>query len=138
MEPYDGTADPIDHLDNFCTLMYLQGASDVFLFRAFSSTLRKVARHWYSNIQPEFMDSFNQLSRLFVATLMVDHSRLKSKRRKRTTGVCNIGARNNDLVVHGLHPEMIDLHLLNLDADQGHLLESFTIIFPSILLRLKS
>ena len=38
------------------------------------------------------------------ATLVVNRSQLKSWRRKRTTGVCNIGARNNNLVVHGLHP----------------------------------
>lgn len=41
---YDGSTDPVDHLEGFKTLMLFQEATDVVLCRAFPSTLRKLAR----------------------------------------------------------------------------------------------
>ena len=38
LEPYDRTADSMDHLENFRTLMLLQRANDTTLYRAFPST----------------------------------------------------------------------------------------------------
>ncbi|XP_073116201.1 uncharacterized protein [Elaeis guineensis] len=73
MEPYNETTDPIDHLKNFRSLMLLQGANDAILYRAFSLTLRKEACHWYSNMQPNSMDSFHQLSQIFVAHFVSSH-----------------------------------------------------------------
>lgn len=47
--------------------MLFNGATDRILCRAFPSTLRKVARYWYSSFKPNFIHSFNQLGRSFVA-----------------------------------------------------------------------
>ena len=44
-ESYDGTTDPIDHLEAFRTTMLLHGAPDAILCRAFPSTLKGAARN---------------------------------------------------------------------------------------------
>ena len=41
MESYDGTVDPINHLEMFCTSMSIQGASDAIICKAFPDTLKK-------------------------------------------------------------------------------------------------
>ena len=41
---YDGSSDPLDHLEAFKALMLLHGANDGTLCWAFPSTLRKVVR----------------------------------------------------------------------------------------------
>ena len=43
-ELYDGSANPLDHLEAFNALMLLHGANDGLLCQAFSATLRKVVR----------------------------------------------------------------------------------------------
>ena len=44
IELYDGSFDPLDHLEAFKALMLLHGANDGTLCWAFSATLRKAAR----------------------------------------------------------------------------------------------
>ena len=41
IELYDGSSDPLDHLEAFKALMLLHGANDETLCRAFPATLRK-------------------------------------------------------------------------------------------------
>ena len=41
---YDGVKDPLDHLETFKTLMYLQGVADKIMCRAFPTTLKGAAR----------------------------------------------------------------------------------------------
>ena len=67
LEPHDRTANPMDHLKNFKSLMLLQGTTDATLCRVFLSTLRKATHHWYLSLESNIMDSFHQLSRMFVA-----------------------------------------------------------------------
>ena len=43
-ELYDGSVDPLDHLEADKALMLLHGANDGMLCRAFSATLRKAMR----------------------------------------------------------------------------------------------
>lgn len=66
LEIFDGSRDPSDHLERFQTLMLLRQASDGILCRAFPSTLKRVARHWYSSWKPGSIDFFGQLSRSFA------------------------------------------------------------------------
>ena len=40
VESYDGSKDPLDHLESFKTLMHLQGVANKILCRAFPTTLR--------------------------------------------------------------------------------------------------
>ena len=40
-ELYDGTTDPLDHLESFKALMLLHGATDGVMCRAFLATLQK-------------------------------------------------------------------------------------------------
>ena len=66
-ELYDGTSDPLDHLESFKALMLLHGANDGVMCRAFPATLRKSARLWFSGLHPGSINSFEQLGRLFTA-----------------------------------------------------------------------
>ena len=40
VETYDGLKDPLDHLESFKSLMYLQGVVDKIMCRAFPTTLK--------------------------------------------------------------------------------------------------
>lgn len=62
LESYDGLGDLLDHLESFQTLMLLYQASDRVLCQALPSTLRGMARHWYSNLKPGSIDSFKELT----------------------------------------------------------------------------
>ena len=44
IDSYDGVKDPLDHLETFKTLMYLQGVADKIMCRAFPTTLKGAAR----------------------------------------------------------------------------------------------
>ena len=66
-ELYDGTSDPLDHLESFKALILLHGANDGVMCRAFPATLRKSARLWFSGLHAESINSFEQLGRLFTA-----------------------------------------------------------------------
>ncbi|EHA8590342.1 hypothetical protein COCNU_scaffold017266G000020 [Cocos nucifera] len=67
LESYDGTSDPVDHLEAFRTMMLLHDASDAMLCRAFPSTLKEAARNWYSTLKPSTIFSFDQMSSQFAA-----------------------------------------------------------------------
>ncbi|XP_057502720.1 uncharacterized protein LOC130786440 [Actinidia eriantha] len=61
---------PMDHLDSYKSLMSLQGYSDEIMCKAFSTTLQELARSWFRKLSPGTIDSFDDLSRLFVANFM--------------------------------------------------------------------
>ena len=44
VESYDGSMDPLDHLESFKTLMHLQGVVDEIMCRAFPTTLKGLTR----------------------------------------------------------------------------------------------
>ena len=44
VEAYDGSKDPLDHLESFKTLMHLQGVADKIMCRAFPTTLKGPTR----------------------------------------------------------------------------------------------
>ncbi len=55
IEPYNGTTDPLDHLESYRALMALQGSSKAVLCRAFPTTLRGTAWLWFSGLKPSTM-----------------------------------------------------------------------------------
>ena len=66
LDSYDRTCDPFDHIATFKTTMHLQGILDEIMCRAFSTTLKGLARVWFSKIPPNSVSSFEELSKLFV------------------------------------------------------------------------
>ncbi|GFZ10013.1 hypothetical protein Acr_21g0006120 [Actinidia rufa] len=70
--------DPMDHLDSYKSLMSLQGCSDEVMCKAFSATLKGPARSWFRKLLPGSIDSFGELSRLFVANFMSYRNRQKN------------------------------------------------------------
>ncbi|GFY90260.1 hypothetical protein Acr_07g0004570 [Actinidia rufa] len=70
--------DPMDHLDSYKSLMSLQGCSDEVMCKAFSATLKGPARSWFRKLSPGTIDSFGDLSRLFVANFMSCRNRQKN------------------------------------------------------------
>ena len=66
LNSYDGTCDPFDHIANFKTKMHLQGIPDKIMCGAFPTTLKGLARVWFSKIPPNIVGSFEELSKLFV------------------------------------------------------------------------
>ncbi|GFY84700.1 hypothetical protein Acr_03g0014740 [Actinidia rufa] len=75
---YEGKTDPMDHLDLYKSLMSLQGCSDEVMCKAFSATLKGPARSWFRKLSPGTVDSFGELSRLFVANFMSCRNRQKN------------------------------------------------------------
>ena len=57
-EPYEGITDPLDHLESYKALMRIQDTTDVLLYLAFSATLLKSARVWYSHLESRSIDFF--------------------------------------------------------------------------------
>ena len=66
LDSYDGTRDPCDHIATFKTTMHLQGVPNEIMCRAFPTTLKGLAQVWFSKIPPNMVDSFDELSKLFV------------------------------------------------------------------------
>ena len=66
LDSYDGTCDPFDHIATFKTTMHLQRVLDEIMCRTFPTTLKGLARVWFSKIPPNSVSSFEELSKLFV------------------------------------------------------------------------
>ncbi|XP_077245999.1 uncharacterized protein LOC143885828 [Tasmannia lanceolata] len=62
---YDGTTDPVDHLETFRAMMLLHGASDGFLCRAFQITVTGAARDWEA-LQVQNLDPSAAMSALLT------------------------------------------------------------------------
>ena len=67
---YEGKTDHMDHLDSYTNLMALQGYSDEVMCKTFSVILKGSARTWFKKLSPGTVDSFSNLSRLFVTNYM--------------------------------------------------------------------
>ena len=62
VESYDGSKDPLDHLESFKTLMHLQGVVDEIMCRAFPTTLKGLTRIWFNRSVPNSIGTFKKLS----------------------------------------------------------------------------
>ena len=66
LDSYDGTRDPCDHIATFKTTMHLEGVLDEIMCKAFPTTMKGLARVWYSKLLPNTITSFQELSKLFI------------------------------------------------------------------------
>ena len=78
VETYDGSKDPLDHLESFKTLMHLQGVVDEIMCRAFPTTLKGPARIWFSRLTPNSISTFKELSVQFASHFIGGHRYKKS------------------------------------------------------------
>ena len=78
MDSYDGVKDPLDHLETFKTLIHLQEVADTIMCRAFPTTLKGMARIWFSWLAPNSISTFKELSAQFTAHFIGGHWYKKS------------------------------------------------------------
>ena len=62
VEAYDGSKDPLNHLESFKTLLHLQGVADEIMCKAFPTMLKGLARVWSSWLMPNSIRTFKELS----------------------------------------------------------------------------
>ena len=62
VENYDGSKDPLDHLESFKTLMHFQRVPDEIMCRAFPTTLKGPVKIWFSRLTPNSISTFKELS----------------------------------------------------------------------------
>ena len=78
IDSYDEVKDPLDHLETFKTLMYLQGVADEIMCRAFPTTLKGAVRIWFSRLTPNSVSTFKELSAQFTTHFIGGHRYKKS------------------------------------------------------------
>lgn len=66
MEVYDGSKDPLEHLETFKAHMTLHGFSREVVCQAFLLTLKRVAWGWFGSLPLGSMNSFGKLARPFL------------------------------------------------------------------------
>ena len=66
LKVYDGTKDPLDHIEAFKTILSLQQTLDEVICKTFPTTLRGVARVWFSKLPAASIANFDQLSDSFI------------------------------------------------------------------------
>ena len=67
IEAFDGTKDPIDHLNTYKNQMELHGYQDLVRCRAFSITLKGPTLAWFNRLPLSSVSSFRELSIAFVS-----------------------------------------------------------------------
>ena len=67
IEAFDGTKDPVDHLNTYKNQMELHGYQDPVRCRAFAITLKGPALAWFNRLPPLLVSSFRELSIAFIS-----------------------------------------------------------------------
>ena len=66
LESYDGSKDPLDHIESFKTLILLQMTPNAVMCKELPTTLKGAARVWFNKIPLGTIADFEQLSKGFV------------------------------------------------------------------------
>ena len=67
VEAFDGTRDPVNHLNTYKNQMELHGYQDPVRCRAFAITLKGPALAWFNRLPLSSISSFRELSIAFVS-----------------------------------------------------------------------
>ena len=67
IEAFDGTKDPVDHLNTYKNQMELHGYQDPVRCGAFAITLKGPALAWFNRLPPSSVSSFRELSIAFIS-----------------------------------------------------------------------
>ena len=67
IEAFNGTKDPVDHLNTYKNQMELHGYQEPIQCRAFTITLKGPALAWFNRLPPSSLSSFRELSIAFVS-----------------------------------------------------------------------
>ena len=67
IEVFDGTKDPVDHLNTYKNQMKLHGYQYLVRCRAFAITLKGLALAWFNRLPPASIPFFKELSIAFVS-----------------------------------------------------------------------
>ncbi|XP_065617542.1 uncharacterized protein LOC136062443 [Quercus suber] len=120
IDSYDGVKDPLDHLETFKTLMHLQGVADEIMCRAFPTTLKGLARIWFSKLTPNYISTFKELSAQFTSHFIGGHRYKKS-----TTCLMSIKQREDETLrsyIARFNKEALSID----EADDKILIAAFT------------
>ncbi|GFS31315.1 hypothetical protein Acr_00g0016780 [Actinidia rufa] len=136
----------MDHLDSYKSLMSLKGYSDEMMCKAFSATLKGSARSWFQKLLLGTIDSFGDLSRLFVANFMSCRVRQKERlptfapfTRKETESLKDYIKRFNQFVLEVEYPsDKIVIMAMMEGLRPGPLFDSLSKNVPATLLSLQS
>ncbi|KAH7843587.1 hypothetical protein Vadar_018407 [Vaccinium darrowii] len=66
IDTFNGSTDPLDHLETYKNLMMLQEVLDEIMCRAFPVTLKGSARMWFNKIKSHSIGSFKKLIELML------------------------------------------------------------------------
>ena len=67
IEAFDGTKDPVDHINTYKNQIELHGYQDLVRCRAFAITLKGPTLAWFNRIPLSSVSSFRELSITFVS-----------------------------------------------------------------------
>ncbi|XP_028122570.1 uncharacterized protein LOC114319711 [Camellia sinensis] len=67
IDSFDGTTDPVDHLETYRTLMILHAFPNEIMCRAFPVTLKGSGRLWFSQLPTDSVSTFQYLSDSFLS-----------------------------------------------------------------------
>ena len=67
VEEFDGTKDPVDHMNTYKNQMEMHGYQDPVQYRSFAITLKGPTLAWFNRLPPTSISSFRELSIAFVS-----------------------------------------------------------------------
>ncbi|XP_061351307.1 uncharacterized protein LOC133296362 [Gastrolobium bilobum] len=76
---YGGAQDPQVHLDAFDTAMYIKGIQEPLITRLFATTLKGVAKSWFSSLPAGSIRSFEELGGRFLLNFATSKKQPKSE-----------------------------------------------------------
>ncbi|GMN19976.1 hypothetical protein TIFTF001_045266 [Ficus carica] len=75
VNPYDGSTDADEHIENYQAHMLIQNANEAALCKSFCLTLTEAARQWYRRLAPGSIGCFKQLADAFAAAFLSSKTR---------------------------------------------------------------